>query len=199
VLPQKASFNSPVRFNVGVAEQRGYGWYYDRTSDAIRKVNKDETRPQCSACFINSVDDSMESILELAKTEGMLFKYGSGTGSNLSRIRDPRDRPTSGRGRGCSRSRPRLCQPVSGAHQPVRRLRFEHESQATETGLRVQLAGAISGYWMKWPISGRIVAIPQRHTPCNTRPVYDRFSPLTPNEYRVFLIFLFVGMTICYT
>ena len=88
VLTQKASLNSPVWFNVGVAERRGYGWYYDRTSDAVRKVNKDETRPQCSACFINSVDDSMESILELAKTEGMLFKYGSGTGSNLSRIRE---------------------------------------------------------------------------------------------------------------
>jgi ribonucleoside-diphosphate reductase alpha chain len=61
---QKMSFNSPVWFNVGV-----------------------ETHPQCSACFINSVGDSMDSILKLAHTEGMLFKYGSGTGSNLSRIR----------------------------------------------------------------------------------------------------------------
>src|SRR5213075_1839726 len=46
-----------------------------------------EKNPQCSACFINSVDDTMESILTLAKTEGMLFKYGSGTGTNLSPIR----------------------------------------------------------------------------------------------------------------
>ena len=61
LLHQFASFNSPVWFNVGI-----------------------EPKPQCSACFINSVRDSMESILDLAKTEGMLFKYGSGTGSNLS-------------------------------------------------------------------------------------------------------------------
>ena len=64
LLHQKMAFNSPVWFNVGVEEA-----------------------PQCSACFINSVDDSMASILELAKTEGMLFKYGSGTGSNLSSLR----------------------------------------------------------------------------------------------------------------
>jgi ribonucleoside-diphosphate reductase alpha chain len=64
LLRQKASFNSPVWFNVGV-----------------------EPQPQCSACFINSVEDSMDSILTLARTEGMLFKYGSGTGSNLSSLR----------------------------------------------------------------------------------------------------------------
>ncbi|HWN70108.1 MAG TPA: vitamin B12-dependent ribonucleotide reductase, partial [Haliangium sp.] len=64
LLHQKMAFNSPVWFNVGVEEH-----------------------PQCSACFINSVDDSMASILTLAKTEGMLFKYGSGTGSNLSSLR----------------------------------------------------------------------------------------------------------------
>src|SRR5918993_4821344 len=65
---QKAAFNSPVWFNVGF-----------------------EPHPQCSACFINSVQDTMESILGLAKTEGMLFKYGSGTGSNLSTIRSSRE------------------------------------------------------------------------------------------------------------
>jgi ribonucleoside-diphosphate reductase alpha chain len=68
LLHQKMAFNSPVWFNVGV-----------------------EPRPQCSACFINSVDDSMGSILGLAKTEGMLFKYGSGTGSNLSSLRSSRE------------------------------------------------------------------------------------------------------------
>ena len=68
LLHQHLSFNSPVWFNVGV-----------------------EKNPQCSACFINSVDDTMQSILELAKTEGMLFKYGSGTGSNLSPIRSSRE------------------------------------------------------------------------------------------------------------
>jgi ribonucleoside-diphosphate reductase alpha chain len=71
---QKMSFNSPVWFNVGVEE-----------------------RPQCSACFINSVSDSMDSILRLAHTEGMLFKYGSGTGSNLSKIRSSKE-PLSGGG-----------------------------------------------------------------------------------------------------
>ena len=45
------------------------------------------TKPQCSACFINSVNDSLDSILTLAKTEGMLFKWGSGTGTNLSPLR----------------------------------------------------------------------------------------------------------------
>jgi ribonucleoside-diphosphate reductase alpha chain len=65
---QKSAFNSPVWFNVGF-----------------------EKAPQCSACFINSVQDTMESILGLAKTEGMLFKFGSGTGSNLSNIRSSQE------------------------------------------------------------------------------------------------------------
>ncbi|MCY1045749.1 vitamin B12-dependent ribonucleotide reductase [Corallococcus sp. bb12-1] len=68
LLRQKAAFNSPVWFNVGV-----------------------EAHPQCSACFINSVDDNMESILGLARTEGMLFKYGSGTGTNLSSVRGSKE------------------------------------------------------------------------------------------------------------
>jgi ribonucleoside-diphosphate reductase alpha chain len=68
LLYQMASFNSPVWFNVGLEE-----------------------KPQCSACFINSVNDTMDSILGLAKTEGMLFKFGSGTGSNLSSIRSSRE------------------------------------------------------------------------------------------------------------
>ncbi len=68
LVNQFMAFNSPVWFNVGV-----------------------EDRPQCSACFINSVRDSMDSILTLAKTEGMLFKFGSGTGSNLSTLRSSRE------------------------------------------------------------------------------------------------------------
>ena len=55
-------------------------------------------RPQCSACFIVSVRDSLESILDLAKTEGMLFKWGSGTGTNLSTLREE-DAVLSGGGR----------------------------------------------------------------------------------------------------
>ncbi|HET9229375.1 MAG TPA: vitamin B12-dependent ribonucleotide reductase [Thermoanaerobaculia bacterium] len=74
LLYQHACFNSPVWFNVGI-----------------------EPKPQCSACFINSVEDTMDSILTLAKTEGMLFKYGSGTGSNLSKLRSSRE-PLAGGG-----------------------------------------------------------------------------------------------------
>jgi ribonucleoside-diphosphate reductase alpha chain len=88
MLTQKACFNSPVWFNVGVKEPRGYGWYFDESEAVIKKLMDGETRPQCSACFINSVGDTLESILDLAKTEGMLFKWGSGTGSNLSSIRE---------------------------------------------------------------------------------------------------------------
>src|SRR6185503_60209 len=74
LVQQKAAFNSPVWFNVGI-----------------------EPHPQASACFINSVTDRMDSILGLAKTEGMLFKYGSGTGSNLSTIRAAKE-PLAGGG-----------------------------------------------------------------------------------------------------
>ncbi len=68
LVSQKMAFNSPVWFNVGV-----------------------EKHPQCSACFINSVEDTMEGILGLAKTEGMLFKFGSGTGTNFSTIRGQKE------------------------------------------------------------------------------------------------------------
>ncbi len=72
----------------GRDEARGYGFYYDEATDKVVKLKKGESRPQCSACFINSVRDSLESILDLAKTEGMLFKWGSGTGTNLSPLRE---------------------------------------------------------------------------------------------------------------
>jgi ribonucleoside-diphosphate reductase alpha chain len=88
MLTQKACFNSPVWFNVGVSESRGYGFYFDEAEQVVKKLMPGENHPQCSACFINSVADSLESILDLAKTEGMLFKWGSGTGTNLSSIRE---------------------------------------------------------------------------------------------------------------
>jgi ribonucleoside-diphosphate reductase alpha chain len=68
LVEQKMSFNSPVWFNVGV-----------------------QPKPQCSACFINSVQDSMESIMGLTRTEGMLFKWGSGTGTNFSTLRGSKE------------------------------------------------------------------------------------------------------------
>ena len=98
MLTQKACFNSPVWFNVGVREARGYGWYFDEATSTLRKIEPGEQKPQCSACFINSAGDTLESILELAKTEGMLFKWGSGTGSNLSQLREE-DAILSGGGR----------------------------------------------------------------------------------------------------
>jgi ribonucleoside-diphosphate reductase alpha chain len=98
MLTQKACFNSPVWFNVGVKETRGYGWIYDEKSGKVSKLENGTMRPQCSACFIVSVRDSLESILDLAKTEGMLFKWGSGTGSNLSSLREE-DAVLSGGGR----------------------------------------------------------------------------------------------------
>ncbi len=73
LVNQYVSFNSPVWFNAGIEE-----------------------RPQCSACFINSVKDTMESILDLAKTEGMLFKWGSGTGTNFSTLRSSKERLSGG-------------------------------------------------------------------------------------------------------
>jgi ribonucleoside-diphosphate reductase alpha chain len=73
LVNQAAAFNSPVWFNCGVEEH-----------------------PQCSACFINSVSDTMDSILDLAKTEGLLFKYGSGSGTNLSPLRSSREQLSTG-------------------------------------------------------------------------------------------------------
>ncbi len=98
MLTQKACFNSPVWFNVGVKEARGYGWIYDEKAAKVAKLETGTVRPQCSACFIVSVKDSLESILDLAKTEGMLFKWGSGTGTNLSALREE-DAILSGGGR----------------------------------------------------------------------------------------------------
>jgi len=97
MLRQKASFNSPVWFNVGTPKH-SYGWAWDESRGRVRAVDKRERRPQCAACFINSVHDSLDSILTLAKTEGMLFKFGSGTGTNLSTLRE-HEAPLSGGGR----------------------------------------------------------------------------------------------------
>src|SRR5690349_20324558 len=67
MLTQKACFNSTVWFNVGVKETRGYGWIYEKEADRVAKLESGVLRPQCSACFIVSVKDSLESILDLAK------------------------------------------------------------------------------------------------------------------------------------
>ncbi|HZC22359.1 MAG TPA: vitamin B12-dependent ribonucleotide reductase, partial [Candidatus Binatia bacterium] len=91
LLNQYASFNSPVWFNVGCdlynPISKSGSWHWDPDGASILYEKDGYNHPQCSACFINAVEDSMESILELAKTEGLLFKFGSGTGTNLSTLR----------------------------------------------------------------------------------------------------------------
>ncbi|HYH01431.1 MAG TPA: vitamin B12-dependent ribonucleotide reductase [Terriglobales bacterium] len=91
LLHQIASFNSPVWFNVGCdriePSSDAQNWHYNPQLGRIEFGVTGYKNPQCSACFINSIKDSLDSILTLAKTEGMLFKWGSGTGTNLSPLR----------------------------------------------------------------------------------------------------------------
>jgi ribonucleoside-diphosphate reductase alpha chain len=91
LIRQYAAFNSPVWFNVGCErvepKSDATNWHWNFTTQQVEFGVTGYTRPQCSACFINSVKDSLDSILTLAKTEGMLFKWGSGTGTNLSPLR----------------------------------------------------------------------------------------------------------------
>ena len=91
LIRQHVAFNSPVWFNVGCErvepKSDATNWHWNSTTQKVEFGVTGYTRPQCSACFINSVKDSLDSILTLAKTEGMLFKWGSGTGTNLSPLR----------------------------------------------------------------------------------------------------------------
>ena len=91
LVTQKAAFNSPVWFNVGCdrlePKSDAQNWHWNPHSCGVEFSVTGYRTPQCSACFINAVDDSLDSILTLAKTEGMLFKWGSGTGTNLSTLR----------------------------------------------------------------------------------------------------------------
>jgi ribonucleoside-diphosphate reductase alpha chain len=91
LLTQRVAFNSPVWFNVGCDKLEpnsdAQNWHWDPVTGGVKFSATGYRNPQCSACFINAVDDSLDSILTLAKTEGMLFKWGSGTGTNLSSIR----------------------------------------------------------------------------------------------------------------
>ncbi|HYV76038.1 MAG TPA: vitamin B12-dependent ribonucleotide reductase [Candidatus Binatia bacterium] len=91
LLQQKAAFNSPVWFNVGCERIEPHSdaqnWHWNPVEQRVEYGVTGYRNPQCSACFINSVHDSLDSILTLAKTEGMLFKWGSGTGTNLSPLR----------------------------------------------------------------------------------------------------------------
>ena len=102
-INQYGSFNSPVWFNCGLYHQYHIGkhsgpgnFHFDRATGQIKTATTQYEYPQCSACFIQSVGDKMEDIMELARSEAMLFKYGSGTGTDLSTLRSKRERLSGG-------------------------------------------------------------------------------------------------------
>ena len=100
-INQLAAFNSPVWFNTGIQEydQNAGGvadFIWDSEKKEVIKSKKTMDRPQCSACFIQSVEDDMDSILALQVSEAMLFKAGSGTGTNRSTLRSSKEKLTGG-------------------------------------------------------------------------------------------------------
>ncbi len=100
-LHQHGAFNSPVWFNVGLHAQYGVGgakcnWHWDRKTQTTAQPDNPYEYPQGSACFIQSVEDNMEDIMQLACSEAMLFKFGSGTGTDLSTIRSQREKLSGG-------------------------------------------------------------------------------------------------------
>jgi ribonucleoside-diphosphate reductase alpha chain len=102
-LNQYGAFNSPVWFNVGLYHQYGVGkksgkgnWFYNPETREAERASTQYEYPQGSACFIQSVEDNMEDIMHLAYSEAMLFKYGSGTGTDLSPIRSSREKLSGG-------------------------------------------------------------------------------------------------------
>jgi len=102
-LNQYGAFNSPVWFNVGLYHEYGIGknsskgnWFFNRKTKQAERAATQYEYPQGSACFIQSVEDNMESIMHLAYSEAMLFKYGSGTGTDLTPIRSSREKLSGG-------------------------------------------------------------------------------------------------------
>jgi len=100
---QHGAFNSPVWFNVGLYHQYGIGkeaglgnYFYNRETGKAERATSQYEYPQGSACFIQSVEDTMEDIMRLAMSEAMLFKYGSGTGTDLSSLRSTREKLSGG-------------------------------------------------------------------------------------------------------
>ena len=101
LIHQKGAFNSPVWFNVGLSHKYGikgsggnFAWNFEKAKTEM--VEDSYQRPQGSACYIQSVDDDLMSIFDLAKSEARLFKYGSGTGTNFSRIRGKQEKLSGG-------------------------------------------------------------------------------------------------------
>src|SRR6202158_5590618 len=102
-LNQHGAFNSPVWFNIGLYHQYGVGkgagagnYFYNRETKEAERAPTQYEYPQGSACFIQSVDDTMEDIMRLAMSEAMLFKYGRGAGTELSTLRSTREKLSGG-------------------------------------------------------------------------------------------------------
>ena len=100
-LHQYGSFNSPVWFNVGLYQQYGVkgckgNYHFNPKTQEVERPATSYELPQASACFIQSVDDNMEDIMRLATSEAMLFKFGSGTGTDLSTIRSAKEKLSGG-------------------------------------------------------------------------------------------------------
>lgn len=92
LVTQRGAFNSPVWFNVGLYHRYGIlgsggNFYFSEKTGKVESTSDSYSRPQSSACFIQSVDDDLMSIFELAKNEARIFKFGSGTGTNFSKVR----------------------------------------------------------------------------------------------------------------
>lgn len=101
LLNQSAAFNSPVWFNCGLSEAYGlksnsHHYFWNSKKKQIVQTSDAYKNPQCSACFIQSVDDTLESIFNLVQTEAKLFKYGSGSGTNFSNLRSKYEKLNSG-------------------------------------------------------------------------------------------------------
>ncbi len=103
LVNQTGAFNSPVWFNLGLYEAYGIGkdsakgnYYWDMEKERVERAPNQYQYPQCSACFIQHVDDDLESIMDLARAEAMLFKFGSGSGTDLSSIRSTREKLSGG-------------------------------------------------------------------------------------------------------
>src|SRR5207237_3162469 len=101
LVHQMGAFNSPVWFNLGLWHEYGIGgsggnYAWDPAAQRVVETQDSYSRPQCSACFIQSVADDLMSIFQLVKNEARLFTYGSGTGTNFSRIRGNQEKLSGG-------------------------------------------------------------------------------------------------------
>jgi ribonucleoside-diphosphate reductase alpha chain len=101
LINQKGAFNSPVWFNCGLYHQYGIvgsggNWCWDFDTNSVAQTTAAYMRPQCSACFIQSIHDDLTSIFDLVKSEARLFKYGSGTGTNFSTLRSKYEKLSGG-------------------------------------------------------------------------------------------------------